>query len=60
MENEIRLNELPWDKQLEHVIKAYHKGLITYPEYIFKQYEKLQQALMQGVSFETINKFEAW
>jgi hypothetical protein len=58
-DEEYRLKELPWNQQLKEVIKAYHKGLITYVEYILKQHEIINQALMSGVSYETLNEFQA-
>ena len=53
------LNEKPWDFQLKEVIKAYHKGIITYVECVIKQNEIIGQALMKGIPFEKINEFIA-
>lgn len=59
MPKEYMLKDLPWNEQLQQVIKCYHKGLITYVEYIIKQNEIIGQALMSGISYADLNNFQA-
>ena len=46
------------ESQLKQVVKMYDKGIITYAEYIFKQADLIQSALVTGVPWAEINCIE--
>lgn len=44
------------ETELKTIVKAYHKGIISYAEYILKQAELIHSALICGISWEQINE----
>lgn len=46
------------EQALKEIIKVYHKGFITYCEYILRQQQLISLALFQGVCWAEIKTIE--